>query len=271
MIVWLVVLAWSGLAADTNQTVAVPTNKPAEVCAALGIVSAVGSAGDAVQAVVVSTNKPLWEGNLSLGLTLTRGNSETLLANTAFLFHRNNLTNEWTFGGDAAYGEDESVENTETLHGFAQYNHLFSGRCFAYARADGLHDGIADVRYRVTVSPGVGCYFIKTRATLLAGEVGPGAVFERLDGHANAYLAPRFAERFEHKFDNQARVWEKAEFLPEADRWGNFLVNAEVGIEAGLTRRVHLQTLLQDNFANEPAPGRRNNDVKLISGLVYKF
>jgi hypothetical protein len=28
---------------------------------------------------------------------------------------------------------------------------------------------------------------------------------------------------------------------------------------------------LQDNFVNQPAPGRKDNDIKLISGLAYKF
>ncbi|MGD0206932.1 MAG: hypothetical protein ABSC89_04920 [Verrucomicrobiota bacterium] len=28
---------------------------------------------------------------------------------------------------------------------------------------------------------------------------------------------------------------------------------------------------LQDNFVNQPPPGRKDNDIKLISSLVYKF
>jgi hypothetical protein len=51
----------------------------------------------------------------------------------------------------------------------------------------------------------------------------------------------------------------------------NFLVNAEVGAEASLTKTLSLRVTLQDNFVNQPAPGRKDNDVKLISGVVYKF
>ncbi|MGB8368626.1 MAG: hypothetical protein ACLPYZ_06355 [Limisphaerales bacterium] len=28
---------------------------------------------------------------------------------------------------------------------------------------------------------------------------------------------------------------------------------------------------MQNNFVNQPAPGRKDNDIKLISSLVYKF
>jgi hypothetical protein len=51
----------------------------------------------------------------------------------------------------------------------------------------------------------------------------------------------------------------------------NFLINAEVGAEASLTKTFSLQVTLQDSFINQPAPGYKSNDVKLISGLVYKF
>ena len=255
----LMVMAVPIRAASTNQI------------AALARLAAISNAGNPPQASPIATNKPAWESRLSFGLTLTRGNSDTLLANSTFTTHRNNPTNEWTFGADAAYGKNNSVENNETLHGFGQYNHLFNERWYGYLRADALHDGISEVKYRVTFSPGAGYYFIRTKATLLAGEVGPGVIFERLDGEDHTYMTSRFAERFEHKFASQARLWQRAEVLPQVDRWGNFLANAELGAEAALTKQLNLRTVVQDSYANEPAPGRRDNDVQLISGLVYRF
>ena len=51
----------------------------------------------------------------------------------------------------------------------------------------------------------------------------------------------------------------------------NFLVNAEVGVETPLTKYFSLQTYVQDNYANDPAPGLAwNNDVKLVSALAVK-
>ena len=239
---------------------------------AMATASAVASAGDAaVQTAAGPTNKPVWESTLTFGLTLTSGNSDTLLANTSFATHRDNPTNEWLLGADAAYGENNSVKNAETLHGYGQYNHRFSDRWFGYVRADGLHDGIADVDYRVTLSPGAGYYFIKRKETTLAAEAGPAVLLEKLDGEHKIYCTPRLAERFEHKLDAHARVWQNVEFLPQVDKPENFLLNAEVGVEAALTKKLSLRTVVDDNYANIPAPGREDNDVKIVSGLVYKF
>ena len=272
IILVLVVLTMCGRAGDTNQTVTVSTNKPVEdISNGLSALAAVGGAIDANQSAIVSTNKPRWESTVAFGLTLTSGNSESVLATSSFNTHLNNPTNELFLGAEGSYGENDAVENNETLHGFGQYNHLFSERWFGYARADALHDGIADVVYRVTLSPGTGYYFVKTKSTGLAGELGPAVVFEKLDGERQSYLSPRLAERYDHKMPGPARLWENAEFLPQADKLDNFLVNAELGIEAALTKRLSLRTVVQDNFANDPAPGRKDNDVKLVSGLAFKF
>jgi len=61
------------------------------------------------------------------------------------------------------------------------------------------------------------------------------------------------------------------EFLPQVDKPDNYLINAEVGVETPITKKFSLRTVLQDSFANIPAPGRKDNDIKLISGLTYKF
>jgi hypothetical protein len=62
-----------------------------------------------------------------------------------------------------------------------------------------------------------------------------------------------------------------AEFLPQIDRWKNYIINAEVGAEASLTKKTALRVVLQDTFDNQPAPGRKKNDLKLVTSVVVKF
>ena len=221
---------------------------------------------------IVSPPKYPWESSLGFGFTLTRGNSDTVLATGNIQTHRKGLENEIGLGADGAYGENNSIQNVNSVHGFGQYNHLFSERFFGYLRADTLHDEIADLQYRITLSPGVGYYFLKETNTTLAGEIGPAMVFERRGGSDENYVTLRLAERFEHKFPSQnARVWQSAEFLPQVDDVNNYIANAEVGIEAAIYKKISLQAILQDSFVNQPAPGRDQNDLKIISGLKYKF
>jgi putative salt-induced outer membrane protein YdiY len=233
--------------------------------------------------VTTVVKKPKWESSVGVGLTLTRGNSDTILVTANFLTQKKDPITEWAFGADGAYGENKVqtaigtntssryVENNESLHVFGQYNHLFSDRFFGYARIEGLHDGIAGLSYRFTISPGAGYYFLKYTNTTLAGEVGPGLTLQELGGVDSTYATLRLAERFEHKFAEHARLWQSLELLPQINKFNNYLVNAEIGVEAPLSKKLSLQTYLDDNYVNEPAAARKSNDVKLIGGIAYKF
>ncbi|MFZ0828528.1 MAG: DUF481 domain-containing protein [Verrucomicrobiia bacterium] len=257
---FLAFLVVSSRAAGTNQA------------AALVILAAAGSTVAPLQpAEAVATNKPTWESSLSAGFSLSQGNSDTLLTTAAFRTRKKTPENEFMLGVDGAYGENNSVENNETLHGVSQYNHLFSERFYGYLNVEGLHDGIADLQYRFTFSPGAGYYFVKGTNTTFAGEFGPGLITQRLGSVDTTYATLRVAERYEHKLNDGARIWERAEFLPQVNKLANYLVNAEVGAEASLTKTLSLRATVQDNFIDQPAPGRKNNDVMLISGVVYKF
>ena len=215
--------------------------------------------------------KTPWQSSISAGLTLTRGNSDTLLVTGGVLTEKKGKINEWGFGADGAYGVNNGQKDVDTIHTFGQVNHLFTDNFFGYLRVNALHDGISDLQYRLTIGPGVGYYLLKQTNTTLAFEGGSAVVFERLGSKDNTYATLRLAERFEHKFTDRARIWQSVEILPQVNDFNNYLVNAEFGIESSLSKKLSLQTFVVDNFVNQPAAGRQQNDVKLVSGMKYKF
>jgi len=214
---------------------------------------------------------PKWTGSAGAGLTLTRGNSETVVFNASIGAEKKWDKNEVSLGADGAYGEQDDVKNIETAHAFGQYNRLFTERFFGLFRADALHDSIADVEYRVTLSPGIGYYFIKNKTTYLRGEIGPGVVFEKQGGETSTYMTIRLAERFEHQLSKTAKLWQSVEILPEVGEWENYIVNAELGIDVAINTKWSLRAYIQDTYDNQPAPDRKHNDVKLVAGVAYKF
>ncbi len=214
---------------------------------------------------------PKWSGSLAAGLTLTSGNSDTLLFTVNAMANRKWDRNELDLGGSITYGENEDIKNNEAYRAYAQYNRLFTERFFGYLRLDALHDDIADVDYRITLGPGVGYYFIKSERTSLRGEVGPGVVFEKQGGEEDTYITLRLAERFEHQLSKTAKLWQSLEFLPQVDDWDNFVVNAEIGIDVAINTAWSIKSYLQDTYDNEPAPNRQKNDLKFVTALGYKF
>lgn len=215
--------------------------------------------------------EPHWETSAALGFTMTRGNSKTLLFTGNAQATKKSEKNEWNFGADATYGEDDEEKNAENARAYGQYNRLFTERFFGYLRLEVFHDDIADVDYRITVGPGVGYYFIKEKDISLRAEVGPAFVHEKQGGSTDDYITLRLAERFDWKINDRAKIWQGLEVLPQVDDWDNYILNAEAGLETSITKQLSLRTYVQDTYDNDPAPDRQKNDIKFVTAIAYKF
>lgn len=218
-----------------------------------------------------------WETTAAAAVTLTRGNSETFLGTLSLDTKRKWERDEVSFGISGGYGDNKvngtTTKSTEFLQGYGQYNHLFTDRFYGGLRLDGQYDGIAGINYRFRVSPMVGYYFIKNDRMTLAGEAGPALIYEKLAGQlAHGYWAARLAERFEYKLTASTKVWESLEYLPKVDDWSkNYLLNFEAGIDTAISKAWSLRVVFQDQYASEPATGRKQNDMRLLAGTALRF
>jgi putative salt-induced outer membrane protein len=202
---------------------------------------------------------------------LTRGNSHQLLYSGDLETAKKTPENEYNLGVGGTFGSQDSKDTVNNYGAFGQWNHLFTERFYSYVRAEAKRDIIADLDYRFNVGPGAGYYLVKMTNTTLAVEAGPGYQYEHLGDEYNSFATLRLAEKLEHKFNDRARVWQKVELLPQVDEFDNYLINFEVGAEASLTTVLSLKTTLEDAYQSQPAAGRDENDIRIISRISYKF
>ena len=215
--------------------------------------------------------KPPWETTAAAGLTLTRGNSDTLLTTLSLDTGRKWNHNEVALGVAGGYGESDHEKNQEYVNAFGQYNRLFTERLYAGLRTVFNYDGIADLSYRFTVSPLAGYYLIKETNTTLAVEAGPSVVFEKYqDQDEETYLGARLGERFEHKLTPTTKIWQSVEYVPKVEDWMNkYLITAEVGIATAITKKCSLRVMFQTIYDRQPANARNCKDIWLIAGPSY--
>lgn len=218
-----------------------------------------------------SAEKP-WDRSLAAGIAVAAGNSDSVLFTGSLTGEKIWEHDELRLGLNGAYGKSNGDKSTEKLEGVGQYKHLFSERFYGTVVAGGLHDGVAELAYRLTVSPGLGYFFIKSEKTRLNGEIGPGYVIEKYNSQSSKdYFTLRVAERFERKLSDSAKCWQQTEWLPQVDDFSNYLLISEAGIEAALNKAMSLQVIGQHRYDNEPPPGNRHYDILLTSQIKYKF
>jgi len=223
---------------------------------------------------------PKWDTTLTLGATLTRGNSKTFLGSGLINTKRKWADDEALLGASAGYGETTITSGgnkvdkvTDSyIKGFGQWNHLFTPRAYGGLRVSGDHDDIASLGYRATVGPLLGYYFVKQTNAFLAGEIGPSFVREKFfHEHVHNYVGLRLGERGERKFTSGSKIWESVEWIPKVKDMQDYLVTAETGVSAPMSKSLSLSLVLQDSYKSVPAIGKLKNDLKLIAGITYTF
>ncbi|MGI9301621.1 MAG: DUF481 domain-containing protein [Gammaproteobacteria bacterium] len=209
---------------------------------------------------------------VGLGLTLTAGNSDTVRANTGFVAKAQDKRDKLRLGADANYGKAEGDETIQNASAFVDYRRRSDRWWFAYVAADVLHDEIAKLDYRLTVGPGIGFYFINRDVVELTVEGGTSYVREEFANGdtSDDFVALRLAEAYTNSLSKRAKIWQTLEYLPDTGDFGKYLLKFELGAEAPLTDTIALKLVFRDRFDSEPAPGVKDNDIQLISGITYK-
>lgn len=111
---------------------------------------------------------PKWESTASVGFSLTRGNSKTVLANAGLQTVKKWEFDDVAINASLAFGENNGVRNVENYQATMQYNHIFKGPFYGGMRVQGVHDEIANLDYRLSISPLGGVYLLKKERTRLS-------------------------------------------------------------------------------------------------------
>jgi len=215
----------------------------------------------------------VWDKSLVAGFNYTDGNTKTTNLNLGGLFERDYQDNAWRIQADYSYGSaanspsDPREEVKNNVRNLVDYRRILDDTWFFGVGNALLHDEIADIRYRDILSPSLGAYLVRNDDMKLSLEMGPSYVWQKLGSATENYLAPRIADRFEWKVSDTSKIFQFTEYLVSADDSANYIVNAELGVEAALNSSMSLVFTIRDNYINEPAEDRVQNDVATITAL----
>lgn len=215
----------------------------------------------------------IWDKSLNFGLNYTEGNSKTTNIYAGGLVMRDFEKNAWRFQADYNYGsaadsaDEPKTENKNNFRALADYRRVLENDWYAGAGTAFAHDAIADLKYRVIVSPTAGRYLVRDEEVKLSLEAGPSYVFENLGDENEDFAAARIADRFEWKLSPTSKIYQFTEYLISFEDADQYLLNAEVGIESALNSYLSLVLTVRDYYINKPAEGRVPNDVITITAL----
>ena len=217
---------------------------------------------------------PLWTGSAGLGLSLNRGNTETTNVNVSAEATRDPKTDSvWRFKGLYLRGETDNTLTVDRLHLQGRNERNLTQRVYVFGELQFLEDQFKRIDYLIALSGGVGYKLIATPVTTFNVDGGLGFKREKNPGLERRNDAvDALSDKFEHKLSTAASVTQGFGALWKAQDFGDALYTFTTGVAAALTTRTQLKLELLDTYSSRPPdPTVKNNDVALLTALVYKF
>jgi len=221
-----------------------------------------------------------WDTSVALGVTVAKGNSESLMANGSVTGERNTDLHDLRIGMEANYGKaevetttdgtartekDTTTDNTEAL---LVYKRKF-GRTYANSDNTLSRDRMAEIDVRMIAALGGGVFVLDTEKAKLGLELGAAYIREDRPGTRDEQMALRVAGRHDQKLSGKSKAWAELEFLPNSDDLDDYLMNAEAGVEAALNSSLSLRVVFEAHYDSVVPNNIEKDDLSLISSLVY--
>jgi putative salt-induced outer membrane protein YdiY len=228
---------------------------------------------------------PPWSGSAGFGLSLSRGNTDTTNLNASFeATHGAKTASVWNFKGLYLRGENNSLLAVERLSLDARNERSFGTRVYGFGNLQFLKDQFKDIDYLVAPSAGIGYKLVATPATTFNVDGGFGVKVEKNSSRVPTGTPPvtvssrrtdavvTATDKFEHKLSTSAALTQSFGALWKAQDFGDALYTFATGAAAALTARTQLKIELLDTYASRPPSAAvKQNDVALLTALVYKF
>jgi len=169
------------------------------------------------------------------------------------------------------YGEDDGVENEESLYYGFQYTREINQRLYGFGKVQGSVDQFSSFESDVFVSLGVGYRVINTPTTQWSLQGGPGYRFADLSNVASADISEAaigvssdFARRLS---DTMFLTNDTDVIASDAD---TAILN-DLALSVAMTDTLSLRTSVLTEYHSNPEPGFDNTDNTFGVALVYSF
>lgn len=218
---------------------------------------------------------PHWGGDVSLGLSLARGNTNS--SNFSFTFSAAGPRGKdlmWENTGRFVFGEVNEKTNAESGQIDSELDWHHTKRYFSYIALQALHDRFKNFNYRITPGVGVGYMFVDQEALNLTLEAGFGWVFAEYYETRRRVNSPglKGGQSFVWKISKTAEFNERAEFVAGLSVVRRYFLRVETNLVTVITSSWAAKLTFIDSYDSRPVGlGIKQNDLVVTAGISRRF
>lgn len=236
----------------------------------------------------INKEKFKYHSTTALSLVMTKGNTENLSLSFEtdhnFEFSKNKIN----FKGRAIKATSNSATKTEMYYAHLKYDRNLSSRAYLLGFSRFERNKQAGYDYRVALSFGGGCNWIKRKNTQLSSEAAigwnnedttrriklnninnPQAVIEKT--MSAAFVSALMVHRWIYQINDSARIHLQETIFINLEDLLDYRTNSYAAVIASISKYFALNTSCQVIFERKPVPGYRHTDLYLLSSFVVKL
>lgn len=218
----------------------------------------------------------LWTGTGTVGFAGTSGNAKTLTFTTgvdaARLTNTDKTSVYFNIIKASALINGQSASTAQAVRGGLAYDHDVSPRLFVNVFNDYEYDRFQDLDLRIVLGGGFGFHAVKTdrsRLDLLGGAAFNRSSFSTPETRKSAELY--WGDEYSLKLSSATSLVQSFRMFNDLSHTGDYRVNFDAGLSTKISKWITWNVSLSDRYLNNPAPGRKTNDLLYTTGLGITF
>lgn len=212
-------------------------------------------------------------GRASLSAADVRGNSsgQRLYAEAEFTARARDY--RYALAGKAERQRDAGIETASNWRADGNYDWFVSQRLFRYLRGSFEHDRPKDVDLRSTLGGGYGLQLVDSERSSLSLRGGLDYItVERIAGSNEDYPALGWGLRASHRLgQSDIELFHDQDGFLQLSGDSGVILRSRTGLRAPLAGRLNASLQLNLDWEENPAPGRKATDSRLLVGLGYAW
>lgn len=217
----------------------------------------------------------LWDKTLSLGYSLSRGNTEVSAFNGAVELHKKTEEDEINAKLTSLYTSDEKKLDEKKFYGLLRYAYSFGEEkdWYHFYKFEGDQDRSANINYRLIPATGIGYWLVDEENYKAMVEVAAGYQYtdyrDGTDSDSDAVIVPRgFYEKLLYK---NLKFRQDLTLYPSLSSGGDFRLRSETSFINPISDKLAWKISLIDEFNSSPQGDTKKNDFRLISAIDLNF
>ncbi len=212
-----------------------------------------------------------WKVKMSLGISIDKGNSDTMDINSDLKCARETKKRIWEVLGDIDYGKSSEKTETQDAEISLDYKRKFNLN-YLKIKTELFHDRIANTDARTTTSVAPGRFFAKSEKATFNIDAGPAYVGEsRTNGDREEFMGISAYENLEYSFSDSFRCLQYLKYMHNIKDGDHYLLETKVSVENDINTHFSLRISLKNSYDNRPPADTKKNDTKFTTSLVYKM